>query len=95
MNWLKSGKIQCVIATVSWVEGVDIPNLTCVINAGGGKSEIQTLQKIGRGLRKTETKDTVTGEIKENIATELAQQYLSGKLNPAMSLLFDKFVEGG
>ncbi len=56
---LKSGEIGCVIATVAWCEGVDIPNLTCVINAGGGKSEIQILQKIGRGLRKTKNKDSV------------------------------------
>lgn len=56
---LKCGETRCVIATVAWVEGVDIPSLTCVINAAGGKSEIQTLQKIGRGLRKTRTKDTV------------------------------------
>lgn len=58
-NDLNSGETQCVIATVAWVEGVDIPTLTCVINAGGMKSEMQTLQKIGRGLRKTETKTTV------------------------------------
>jgi len=56
---LKAGKVRCVIATVAWVEGVDIPSLTCVINAAGGKSEIQTLQKIGRVLRKTETKNSV------------------------------------
>jgi len=56
---LISGKVQCVIATVAWVEGVDIPTLTCVINAGGMKSETQTLQKIGRGMRKTKKKTTV------------------------------------
>lgn len=56
---LKSGRKKCVIATTSWVEGIDIPNLTMVVNAGGGKSEKETLQKIGRGLRKTENKNTV------------------------------------
>ena len=56
---LKSGTIKGVIATTAWCEGVDIPNLTMVINAAGGKSERLTLQKIGRGLRKTETKTTV------------------------------------
>jgi len=30
-----------------------------VINAAGGKSEIMTLQAIGRGLRRTDTKDQV------------------------------------
>lgn len=58
-NDLKSGKAKCVIATTSWTEGIDIPNLTMVINAGGGKSEKETLQKIGRGLRKTKNKNMV------------------------------------
>ncbi|MBU0959833.1 MAG: hypothetical protein KKB31_07840 [Nanoarchaeota archaeon] len=56
---LKSKKTSCVIATTIWCEGIDIPSLDCVINAAGGKSEIRTLQVIGRGLRKTDTKDTV------------------------------------
>jgi len=56
---LKSKSIRCVIATAVWREGVDIPSLDCVINAAGGKSEIMTLQAIGRGLRKTEEKDEV------------------------------------
>ena len=56
---LKSGTLKCVIATTAWIEGVDLPNLNCVINAAAGKSEIQTLQKIGRGLRKTDIKNSV------------------------------------
>jgi len=46
-----------VICTVVWKEGIDIPSLDCVINAAGGKSEIATLQAIGRGLTKIEGKD--------------------------------------
>jgi superfamily II DNA or RNA helicase len=49
----------CVIATTVWKEGVDIPSLNVVINAAGGKSEIATLQAIGRGLRATEDKKEV------------------------------------
>ncbi len=52
-------EIKVVICTVIWKEGVDIPSLDCVINASGGKSEIATLQTIGRGLRRTEEKDEV------------------------------------
>lgn len=55
----KSKDLKCVIATVSWAEGVDIPSLDCCINAAAGKSEIATLQKIGRGLRKTNQKSEV------------------------------------
>jgi len=39
-----------------------------------------------------ETKDTTTGEIKKNITTKLIQDHAAGKLNPAMSLLYDKFI---
>jgi superfamily II DNA or RNA helicase len=56
---LIDGKIKCVICSSIWSEGVNIPSLNAVINAGGGKSEIRTLQNIGRGLRKTTEKDTV------------------------------------
>ncbi len=52
-------KIKVVISTTVWKEGVDIPSLDCVINAAGGKSEIATLQAIGRGLRRTDEKDEV------------------------------------
>ena len=54
---LNQKKIKVVIATTVWKEGVNIPELNVVINAAGGKSEIATLQAIGRGLRKTATKN--------------------------------------
>jgi len=58
-NALLKKTIKICIATTSWVEGVDIKNLDSVVLASGGKSEIQTMQRIGRGLRKTDGKDTV------------------------------------
>jgi superfamily II DNA or RNA helicase len=52
-----NGKIlKCVICTAVWKEGVNIPELNVLINAAGGKSELATIQAIGRGMRKTETK---------------------------------------
>lgn len=56
---LETGVTKAVIATSVWKEGVNIVNLNNVINAGGGKSEIQTLQQVGRGLRKTAEKTVV------------------------------------
>lgn len=53
---LNDGDLCCVIATTIWKEGVNIPELNVIINAAGGKSEIGTLQAIGRGLRLTDTK---------------------------------------
>jgi len=57
---LNTGVTQAVISTTVWKEGINIPNLNNVINAAGGKSEIATLQAIGRGLRKTSSKSHVT-----------------------------------
>ncbi len=47
-------KIMTVVATCVWKEGVNIPNLDCVLLAAGGR---KVEQQIGRGFRKTETKD--------------------------------------
>lgn len=58
-NALESKKIKCVIASTIFKEGVNIPSLDVCINAAGGKSEIATLQALGRGLRTTKTKKEV------------------------------------
>jgi superfamily II DNA or RNA helicase len=39
-------------------EGVNIPNLDNLVFASPSKSRIQTMQKIGRGLRRTKNKST-------------------------------------
>lgn len=57
---LNKGKIKVCIATTTWKEGTDVPALNCVVKADIGKSEVQTLQTVGRGLRKTDDKDVVT-----------------------------------
>jgi superfamily II DNA or RNA helicase len=53
---LESKQIMAAIATAVWREAINIKSLDCVINACGGKSEIMTLQAIGRGLRTTDGK---------------------------------------
>ena len=57
-NGLEEKKYKCVITTTVWNEGINIPSLDCVINGCGGKSEIATLQRLGRGLRTTKEKDS-------------------------------------
>lgn len=49
---LEAGEIRCVIASKIFDIGVDIPSLSGLILAGGGKSSVRTLQRIGRVLRK-------------------------------------------
>jgi superfamily II DNA or RNA helicase len=48
---LQSGKEKAIIATTIFDEGVDLPELRTLILAGGGKSTVAQLQRIGRGLR--------------------------------------------
>jgi len=51
---------RIAIATTAWKEGINIPSLDVIFNAGGGKDELSVLQLIGRGLRRTDDKETVT-----------------------------------
>lgn len=53
---IKDGKLSGIIASTIWDEGIDLPSIRCVILAGGGKSDIKNLQRLGRGLRKSEDK---------------------------------------
>ena len=46
-----TGEINVLISSTILDEGVDAPDLSAVILAGGGKSSIKTYQRIGRGMR--------------------------------------------
>lgn len=48
---LGSGVIKVLIGTNILDVGVDVPSVGCIILAGGGKAEVATRQRIGRGLR--------------------------------------------
>ena len=56
----KSGEVDVIISTLL-KEGVDIPEITAYVNAGGGKSEISNIQRVGRALRQSKdgTKNAV------------------------------------
>lgn len=49
---MRAGGCGVYIASPIFDEGVDIPAIDTVILAGGGKSHIKLLQRIGRGMRK-------------------------------------------
>ncbi|MDP2685260.1 MAG: DEAD/DEAH box helicase family protein [bacterium] len=49
---LESGEINCIIASTIFDIGVDLPSLSGLIIAGGGKSSVRALQRIGRVIRK-------------------------------------------
>jgi superfamily II DNA or RNA helicase len=53
---LVSGKIKCIVASRIFDVGVDLPSLSALIVAGGGKSSVRALQRVGRIIRKYEGK---------------------------------------
>jgi superfamily II DNA or RNA helicase len=59
-NALIDKKLLAAICTKIWQEGINIPTINTIILAHLGKSELVTLQSIGRGLRRNREKDTVT-----------------------------------
>lgn len=53
---LIQGGLDVLVCSVVFQEGVDIPSLRSVVVASGGKSDIATLQRVGRGMRVEEGK---------------------------------------
>ena len=51
IKWFNEGK-GILIASGIFDEGVDIPEINTLIVASAGKSDVKTIQRIGRGLRK-------------------------------------------
>ena len=51
-NKLENGDINCIVASTIFDIGVDLPSLSGLIIAGGGKSSVRALQRIGRVIRK-------------------------------------------
>ena len=53
----QEGELECLIASSVFDIGVDIPCLDGLILAGGGKSTVRALQRVGRVIRKSENKE--------------------------------------
>lgn len=56
---LHNKEILTIIATIAWSEGVNIKSLDCIMVAGGGRSELALLQKVGRGFRRDTNKNEI------------------------------------
>lgn len=48
---LRRGEIDVILCSVVFQQGIDIPELRSLVNAGGGASVIATLQRLGRAMR--------------------------------------------
>jgi len=53
---LTGGQLDVIVCSSVFQQAVDIPSLRSVVNAAGGASIVQTLQRIGRGTRVTADK---------------------------------------
>lgn len=53
------GPRSVLVANTVADEGVDVPDVRCVILAGGGKSYVTTIQRLGRGIRGKEDDNRV------------------------------------
>jgi superfamily II DNA or RNA helicase len=53
---LEDKEINCILASSIFDLGVDLPSLSGLVLAGGGKSSIRSLQRIGRVIRKYNNK---------------------------------------
>ena len=51
LEMLRKGEYDYIIGSTILDVGVDVPGVFCLILAGGGKAEVATRQRIGRGLR--------------------------------------------
>ena len=55
---LNAGKVDFAVASKVFNEGVNIVGLRTSVNAAGGKSAIDNLQRLGRATRRMEGKET-------------------------------------
>ena len=53
---LENGDIKCIVASTIFDIGVDLPALSGLVIAGGGKSSVRACQRIGRVIRKYKDK---------------------------------------
>jgi superfamily II DNA or RNA helicase len=63
----ESGKLKCLIASSVFDIAVDLPSLDALILAGGGKSTVRALQRIGRVVRsRPDKKDAIVVDFVDN-----------------------------
>jgi len=56
---LSNKKLEAIVCTTIFDQGFDYTQLKSIIVAGGGKSVINTIQRLGRGLRNSKGKKTL------------------------------------
>lgn len=55
---LERGELDCIVCSAVFQQAIDVPGLRSVVTAAAGASTIATLQRLGRGTRVADGKDT-------------------------------------
>lgn len=98
---LTRADLDVLVCSVIFQEGIDIPELRSVINAGGSKSVIAALQKLGRGMRVDRAPD---GSVREggdvfelfdilDVGNEWLEKHSRSRKNAYLSEGFETIVE--
>ena len=59
LDWFENGDLDVLISTNILNEGISLKEIRILINASGGKSKVENLQKLGRGTRIKDDKKKV------------------------------------
>jgi len=86
----RKGDIKCVIATVIWEQGIDIPEAEILIDARAERTVLGFIQLVGRVLRKTDTKNTA---LVIDIADKQCR-WLSSHAKERIKATIDEFGKG-
>jgi len=86
LNKVRNKQLQVIVGSVVCDEGIDIPALDSAIMAGGGKSLIRSLQRVGRTLRPYPSAEN--NEKKEAIIVDFYDRirYLTGHSRKRMKI---------
>jgi superfamily II DNA or RNA helicase len=71
-------RLSIIIATSVFGEGVDIPSIDVLVNGRFQKSEVQTVQGIGRALRTTDGKNIFNADYKGKLSCEVYDFFITG-----------------
>lgn len=84
--------LDVLVCSVIFNEGVDIPELASVVVAAGGDSVISTLQRIGRGMRKADGKETFEVWDFEDIGNKWLERHSKERKRAYLRERFDVFI---
>ena len=59
LDRFRSGETDVLVSSVILDEGIDLPNIKCLVLAGGGKAQHRIIQRIGRGMRTSSGKTSL------------------------------------